>query len=662
MIHDPVRSADAEQLPLFDEEALDIADYLRAEADAEADIHTPQTHRQPLAALVIGAVGVVYGDIGTSPIYAFREALHATATHGAAPARAEVLGVLSLLIWTLVLIVTVKYVFALLRADNRGEGGVLALYTLVRLAAGKRSVPILVLAIAAAALFAGDSIITPAISVLSAVEGMELVLPSLHAYILPVTLGILLALFIVQRRGTASIARQFGPVTVAWFVALGGYGIWHMMANPGVLAAFNPVWGAQFLLAHSAVAFVVLGAVFLAVTGGEALYADLGHFGRKPIAIAWFALVFPALVLNYLGQGALVLTNPEAASNPFFGMATGWMLPVLVALATAATVIASQAVISGAFSMARAAIQLGFLPRLAIRHTAENQSGQIYIGAVNWVLLAGVLWLVLSFRTSGALASAYGIAVTGTMVLTTILGALYLWRVKRVSPVLAALIVSPVLVVEVGFLTSNLMKIGDGGYVPVTIAAVLALVMWAWWRGTQRVMARIAKQAIPVAGFVRSMRGSSVQIIPGTAFFLTPDPDLVPSALLHNLKHNRVLHEQTVLLTVETLRVPYATLTERASVETLSGNFQRLTLRFGFMETPNVSRAMVHARRAGLKFDVMTSTFFLGRRRPVASGPAGGGRMMDQLYAALSRLAADPTDYFHLPRDRVVELGERVAI
>ena len=661
MIHDPVRPADPDQLPLFDEEALDIADYLRAEAEAEADIHQPGHDKQGLTALVIGAVGVVYGDIGTSPIYAFREALHATGAHGVA-GRAEVLGLLSLLIWTLVMIVTLKYVFALLRADNRGEGGVLALYTLVRLAKGKRLLPILALAIAAAALFGGDAVITPAISVLSAVEGMELVLPALHAWILPVSLGILLGLFLVQRRGTARIARWFGPITALWFIALGGLGIWHMAANPGVLAALNPVWAISFLTQHSAVAFVVLGAVFLAVTGGEALYADLGHFGRRPIVIAWFALVFPALVLNYMGQGALVLSQPETLSNPFFAMAPGHALPALVALATAATVIASQAVISGAFSMARAAIQLGFLPRLAIRHTAESQSGQIYIAAINWLLLFGVLWLVLSFRTSGALASAYGIAVTGTMVLTTILGALYLLKARRMALPLVLLLIAPFLAVELAFLASNMMKIADGGYVPVMIAAGLCLVMVAWWRGTQRVSARLHKQAVSLKSFVRSMRHSSVQIIPGTAFFLTPDAEVVPSALLHNLKHNRVLHDQTVLLTVDTLRVPYATLEERAEYQVLDGHFAVLTLRFGFMETPNVSRAMVHARRAGLKFDVMTSTFFLGRRRPVASGPAGPGLMLDRLYAALARLAADPTDYFHLPRDRVVELGERVAI
>ena len=654
MIHDPVRPADPEQLPLFDEEALDIADYLRAEADAEADIHHSDHERQGLAALVVGAIGVVYGDIGTS---------RATAAEGAPPGRPEILGLLSLLVWTLVLIVTVKYIFALLRVDNRGEGGVLALYTLVRLALGRRSLPILALAIAAAALFGGDAVITPAISVLSAVEGMELVLPALTPWVLPVAIGILMALFMVQRRGTARIARFFGPITVVWFLTLGGLGLWHMLENPGILAALNPIWGAAFLVNHAGVAFVVLGAVFLAVTGGEALYADLGHFGRRPIMLAWFLLIFPALVLNYLGQGALVLSHPEAIDNPFFSMASASALPALVVLATAATVIAAQAVISGAFSMARAAIQLGFLPRLTIRHTAESASGQIYIGTINWVLLFGVLWLVLSFRSSAALASAYGISVTGSMVLETTLGALFLWRVKHLPLVLSLLLIAPVIVVELAFFASNAAKVADGGYVPVMIAAGLGLVMVAWWRGTQRVAARLHKLAIPVKSFVHSMRNSSVQVIPGTAFFLTPDADIVPSALLHNLKHNRVLHDQTVLLTVETLRVPYATLEERATYEVLGTHFARLTLRFGFMETPNVSRAMAHARRAGLKFDVMASTFFLGRRRPVASsGKAGPGLMLDRLYAALARMSADPTDFFHLPRDRVVELGERVAI
>ncbi len=658
MIHDPIPRGVQPALPLFDEEALDIADYLKAEA-APDDIHTDDTHRQGLAALTIGAIGVVYGDIGTSPIYAFREALRATGA--ASPGPAEVLGILSLLIWTLVLIVTVKYVFVLLRADNRGEGGILSLYTLVRLAAGKRSVPVLLLALGGAALFAGDAAITPAISVLSAVEGLGLILPSLSAYVLPVTLGILVALFMVQRRGTASVAALFGPICLVWFLTLAALGLWHIADEPAVLAAFNPLWGIQFLLSNTGVAFVVLGAVFLAVTGGEALYADLGHFGRKPIMLAWFAMVLPALVLNYLGQGAMVLAAPEKAEDSFFAMTPEMGLPFLVALATAATVIASQAVITGAFSMARGAIQLGFLPRLRIVHTAEGQSGQIYIGAVNWLLLFGVLWLVLSFGSSSALASAYGIAVTGTMVLTSVLGVLYLVRSGRMRAPWAVLLAAPILGVELVFLASNALKIGDGGYVPVIAAAVVGFMMWAWWRGTQAVKARVAKLAISVPNFVRMMRNSSVNVIPGMAFFLTGDPGIVPSALLHNIKHNRVLHEQTVLLTVETLRVPYATAEERVTVEPLGGCFVRLILRFGFMETPNVSRAMAHARAAGLKFDVMASTFFLGRRRAVATGH-GLELVMDKVYVALSRMAADPTDFYHLPRDRVVELGERVAI
>jgi KUP system potassium uptake protein len=658
MIHDPIPRADEAALPLFDAEALDIADYLKSEPDA-GDIHTDETRSHGLAALTLGAIGVVYGDIGTSPIYAFREALRATGA--ASPGPAEVLGILSLLIWTLILIVTVKYVFFLLRADNRGEGGILALYTLVRLATGKRSVPILLLALAGAALFAGDAAITPAISVLSAVEGVELILPQLSTYVLPVTIGILVALFLVQRHGTANVARYFGPICVLWFLALAGLGIWHIADDPSVLASFNPVWGVDFLLGHTGVAFVVLGAVFLAVTGGEALYADLGHFGRRPIALAWFALVLPALVLNYLGQGAMVLSAPETAENSFFAMAPEAALPVLVALATAATVIASQAVITGAFSMARGAIQLGFLPRLTIRHTAEGQSGQIYIGAVNWILLFGVLWLVVAFGSSSALASAYGIAVTGTMVLTTVLGVLYLVRSGRLRAPLAVVLAAPILGIELVFLASNLVKIGDGGYVPVIAAAVVGFIMWAWWRGTQAVRTRVAKLAVSVPSLVRMMRNSSVNVIPGTAFFLTGDPEVVPSALLHNIKHNRVLHDQTVLLTVETLRVPYATADERATVEPLGGCFLRVVLRFGFMETPNVSRAMAHARRAGLRFDVMASTFFLGRRRAVATGQ-GLELVMDRIYVALARLAADPTDFYHLPRDRVVELGERVAI
>lgn len=648
---------DPKQLSLFDEDELDIADYLRQEAEPPP-AHGP---RQGFAALTLGAIGVVYGDIGTSPIYAFREALRPV-TDADGVNRAEVLGLLSLLIWTLILIVTVKYVIFLLRADNRGEGGVLALYTLVRLAIGRRSIPVLALALMGSALFFGDAILTPAISVLSAVEGVELVMPSLERFVVPATLVILLALFLVQRGGTARIAVLFGPITLVWFLVLAVLGLWHIGENPEVLLAFNPLYGLRFLVSHEIVAFTVLGAVFLAVTGAEALYADLGHFGRPPIIVAWMALVFPALVLNYLGQGALVLADPATVADPFFEMAPKSALPFLVAMATAATVIAAQAVISGAFSMARGAMQLGLLPRMTIRHTAQDQSGQIYIPAINWWLLFGVMWLVIAFGSSSALASAYGIAVTGTMVITTILVILYVWQSGRLPLIGAILVALPIAVLELAFLASNLVKVADGGYVPLAIGAVMAVVMWAWWRGTQVLLARAHKQSVPLASFVRSMARTSAQVVPGTAFFLSPDPEVVPTALLHNLKHNRVLHEQVVFLTVESLRVPYAEPEERASYEKLSDRFGQVILRFGFMETPNVSRAMGAARRAGLKFDVMTSTFFLGRRRAVAAGQPGFGRALDRLYALLSRLAADPSDYYHIPRDRIVELGERVAI
>lgn len=645
------------QLNLFEEAELDIADYLRDESDEVVSL----PKRQSFVALLVGAIGVVYGDIGTSPIYAFREALHPVLHDGQA-GRAEVLGLLSLLIWTLILIVSVKYVAFLLRVDNRGEGGVLALYTMVRLAIGRRSVPILALAIIGAALFFGDAAITPAISVLSAVEGMKLVVPSLEDWVVPVTVGILVALFMVQRQGTKTIAGAFGPITALWFLTLGGLGIWHMVATPEVLLAFDPTWGVQFLMQHQLIAFMVLGAVFLAVTGAEALYADLGHFGRKPIIVAWIVLIFPALVLNYLGQGALVLAHPEALSDPFFSMASPELLPFLVVLATAATVIAAQAVISGAFSMGRAAIQLGLLPRLTIRHTAADQSGQIYISAINWLLLIGVLWLVLGFGSSAALASAYGIAVTGTMLVTTALASLYLIHARILPMPLALLLVGPIFVLEAVFLASNLTKVLDGGFVPLTVALILGLIMWAWWRGTQVILVKAHKQLVPLESFVRSMARSSAHVVPGTAFFLSPDPDVVPSALLHNLKHNRVLHEQNVILTIETLRTPVAEPGERAEYEALGDRFGRLTLRFGFMETPNVSRAMGQARKAGLRFDVMRSSFFLGRRRPVVSGPLTTKRMLDRLYAVLTRFAADPSDFYHLPRDRVVELGERVAV
>lgn len=447
-----------------------------------------------LATLTLGAIGVVYGDIGTSPLYALREALRPVAHDGLE--RSEVIGVISLLIWALIIIVTIKYVLILLRADNHGEGGILALYTLARLAIGRRSIPVLVLGILGAALFFGDAVITPAISVLSAVEGIGLVAPHFQSFVLPVTVGILIALFAIQSYGTGAIAFAFGPITVVWFLTMGITGALQLAAEPGVLAAFDPRFAVSFLIEHRLLAFVVLGAIFLAVTGAEALYADLGHFGRRPIMLAWFALVFPALVLNYLGQGALVLRDPSALVNPFFHLVPPVLLPALVALATAATVIAAQAVITGAFSMARAAIQLGLLPRLTIRHTSESQSGQIYLPAVNALLLIGVLSFVFGFGTSESLASAYGIAVTGAMLVDTVLAVVFASRGWRIPLVVAILVAVPFLVLEAAFFGSNLLKIFDGGYVPVLIASCLGLVMASWWRGTQLSLALSQKQKV----------------------------------------------------------------------------------------------------------------------------------------------------------------------
>ena len=653
----PSGSPLAQAKPPVDATEQDISTFLNHYDNDDPKHHIP---RKPVSALVLGAVGVVYGDIGTSPIYAFREAIKPIA--GGLIAAADVLGLLSLLIWTITLIVTVKYVAILLRADNRGEGGVLSLYTLARLALGRRSLLLLGLGIAGAALFVGDAVITPAISVLSAVEGAGLILPQLTAWVMPVTLGILIALFMVQKHGTSEIATWFGPITAVWFVVLGATGLFHIAANPQVLFAFSPVYAVQFMTTHFQITSVVLGAIFLAVTGAEALYADLGHFGRKPIMIAWFALVFPALLLNYLGQGALVLTDPTAAADPFFRSVPAYALPMLVILATAATVIAAQAVITGAFSMCRSAIQLGLLPRMQICHTSHDQSGQIYIGAVNTLLLIGVVWLVVVFKSSGALASAYGIAVTGTMLVTTCLAVIYARHAKLLPNWAVYSIAAPIAVMELAFLIGNLSKLFDGGYVPVALAAMTAVVMASWWRGTQLVQAKVLKLAVPLTGFMKSIAKSSAPHVAGTAFYLTPDLDTVPSALLHSLKHFRVLHDKVVLMTVETLRVPTAEPSERVKYEVLNDCFSRLTLRYGFMETPNIVRGMSAARKAGLKFDVMTSTFFLGRRRPVVTAKFGLGQMMDKLFAKLTRIAADPTDYYHLPRDRVVELGFRVAV
>lgn len=618
--------------------------------------HTPSANR---FALTVGAVGVVYGDIGTSPLYAFREALRPALADGLE--RAEVLGVVSLLLWALVLIVSLKYVLFLLLADNRGEGGILALYALVHGFSG-RNTAVFILGIVGAALFFGDAIITPAISVLSAAEGLKLITPVFSPYVVPISIAILFALFIVQSRGTGPLSRFFGPITVIWFLAMAIAGLHQIILMPDVLSAIHPAYAFRFLIEHGLTAFIVLGAVFLAVTGAEALYADLGHFGRGPIQLAWVSLVFPALALNYLGQGALVLQHPETISNPFFLLVPNWALPGMVMLATLATVIASQAVITGAFSMTRQAIQLGLLPRFEIRHTSETETGQIFVPVINILLLTGVLVLVSEFRSSEALAAAYGIAVCGTMVVTTLLAYRMLHRAWGWPHSLTILVTLPVLTIESAFLMANMLKVPDGGYVPLTMGAVVVLIMWTWHLGSKQLFERTRKMVVPLINFIPQIERGSALRAPGTAVFLTSDATATPPALLHNLKHNGVLHEQIIVVTVETVETPHVPDAERATVEHLSDRFQRVVLRFGFMETPNVNRALGMLRRQGLDFEGRRTSFFLGRRKLVSNPQVGMPAWQDRLYILLARLAADPSDFYHLPRDRVVELGAQVSV
>jgi KUP system potassium uptake protein len=624
----------------------------------ESQAPSPPRPRR-VAALSLGAVGIVYGDIGTSPLYAFREAMRPAVEDGLT--ESDVFGVVSLLLWALIVIVTLKYVLFLLRADNRGEGGVLTLFALVQ-NAPKRSGVLFVLGISGAALFFGDAIITPAISVLSAVEGLKLVTPLFEPYVLAISIGILVALFLMQSRGTGPLARWFGPITAVWFIVMGTAGFVQIAESPHILWAFDPRFAWSFMMQNGGVGLTVLGAIFLSVTGAEALYADLGHFGRKPIQFAWFALVFPALALNYLGQGALVLKTPSAVSDPFFLMVPTWALPGLVVLATIATVIASQAVITGAFSMTRQAIQLGLLPRLVINHTSATETGQIYLPVINSLLLIGVVILVLTFQTSSSLAAAYGIAVSGTMIVTTALAFLMLHRVWGLPKVIALAALAPIMLIEATFFAANLAKVPDGGYVPLMLGATLALVMWTWARGTQQLFEQSHKLSVPLAGFITKIESSSAMRAPGTAIFLTSDATATPPALLHNLKHNGVLHEHIIILTVETRDVPRIHESDRAAIKRLSDRFETVNLRFGFMETPNINRALGLCRKQGLQFEGMKTSFFLGRRKLVAKAEVGMPMWQDHLYIFMSRLAADPSDFYHLPRDRVVELGSQMAI
>jgi len=612
--------------------------------------------------LALGSIGVVYGDIGTSPLYAFREAVLAATGTGNPASQPIVLGILSLIIWALFLVVTAKYVLILLRADNKGEGGTLALMALASRSLMRRGGVVILLGIISGALFYGDAIITPALSVLSAVEGLKVVTPAFDAYVVPLTVLVLVILFMVQSRGTASVAAFFGPVTLFWFCAIAAAGIWHIGQYPTVLFAFNPWYGVSFLLHHGLVGFYTLGAVFLVVTGAEALYADLGHFGRGPIRFAWLVVVLPALTVNYLGQGALVLANPKSVENPFFLLYPDWALLPMVLLATAATVIASQAVITGAYSLTRQAIQLGLLPRLEIRHTSEALFGQIYMPRVNTLLLIGVLLLVALFRSSSALASAYGIAVTGTMVVTAMMAIVVIWRVWHWPLIGALALMLPFLFIDFTFLSANLLKIVEGGWMPLALGALVMAVMYTWRRGSRLLFEKTRRQETPLESLVKSLEKKPPARVPGTAVFLTSDPVSAPTALLHSLKHYKVLHEKNVILTIETADAPRVDPAERVRIEPVGKTFSRVVLRFGFMETPNVPKALAIARKLGWQFDIMSTSFFLSRRSLKPAAHSGMPHWQDRLFIGLTRVANDATDYFQIPTGRVVEVGTQVTI
>ncbi len=617
-----------------------------------------------LAGLVVGAIGVVFGDIGTSPLYTIREAF--SPHYGLVANHDTVLGLLSLVFWALMLVVTVKYVTIIMRADNDGEGGIMALMALAQrsLPKGSKSgYTVGILGVLGASLFFGDGVITPAISVLSAVEGLEIVAPQLHSWIVPISLLVLVALFATQRYGTAKVGRVFGPVTLLWFASLAVLGVVNILHEPEVLKAINPWWALRFFAEHTWGGVFVLGAVVLAVTGGEAIYTDMGHFGARPIRLAWYFFVLPSLMLNYLGQGALVLEDPAAIRNPFYIGVPEWARWPMIALATAATVIASQAVITGAFSIARQAMQLGYIPRMRIMHTSRDTIGQIYIPGINWMLMVLVILLVLTFRSSSALATAYGISVSMTMLIDTLLLAIVaraLWARWRwwVLPLCALF-----LVIDAAFVVANGAKILAGGWFPVILGAVLFTLLRTWRRGRELLHQEIRKEGIQLDTFLPGLMLSPPVRVPGTAVFMTADKGVVPHALLHNLKHNKVLHERNVFLTVDTLTTPYAPKGERLKITAIGDDFHRVVIKFGFMETPDVPQALMQScDQCDLTFDPMDTTYFTSRETIVASPHRNMPAWRDKLFALMHRNAAPATGFFRIPGNRIVELGSQVQI
>jgi KUP system potassium uptake protein len=621
------------------------------------------TARRPAGLpLLLGVLGVVYGDIGTSPLYALRAALLHFAADGIEPW--EILGILSLIIWALILTVTVKYVIFVLRADNKGEGGILALMALAQRCARTEQGRWLIsmVGIAGACLFFGDGVITPAISVLSAMEGLKVISPAFEPLIIPGSVFVLLGLFLVQYRGTSSMGAVFGPVMAVWFGVLGLLGIVEILREPGVLAAISPHHAITFCLHYRLAAFIAFGSVVLAVTGAEALYADMGHFGRQPIRLVWMGFVLPALALNYLGQGALLLSDPAALENPFYLLAPEWLRLPLVVLATAATIIASQAMISGAYSIARQCVQLGFSPRLEVRHTSVTEEGQIYLPQVNFALLIGVVILVLEFRSSDSLAAAYGIAVTGTFVCTSCLALLVFNRQFGWSLLLTFSVFGPLLLLDLVFFISNVLKIPDGGYVPLVLGGILMVLMNTWYRGRQLLFARFRQDSLPLKSFLARLPQSRTIRVPGIAVFMTGQADYVPGALLHNLKHNKVLHERVLFVTVLNEDVPAVGADRRREVTELAPGIYRVILRYGFQESPHIPRDLESLREVGVPFEAMQSSYFLGRETLVQAVVPKMSRWRQWLFTLMSRNAVPATEFFRIPSDRVVELGVRVAI
>ncbi|HEX6071798.1 MAG TPA: potassium transporter Kup [Sphingomicrobium sp.] len=611
---------------------------------------------------MLGAVGVVYGDIGTSPLYTMKESF--LGPHPLAVDPLHIFGVLSLIFWSLMLIVTVKYVAVAMRADNRGEGGSFALLSLIarNLAGTKWTSTLIVLGVLATSLFYGDAMITPAISVLSAVEGLTVVESQLQPLVIPISIGILAGLFLVQSRGTAKVGVLFGPVILIYLAALAALGVSNIAKHPDIIGALNPYWALEFFLYNPKLAFLALGSVFLAVTGAETLYADMGHFGRRAIGFSWLGLVYPCLALNYLGQGALLLGTPEAAANPFYLMAPEWARLPLVGIATAATIIASQAVISGAFSVTHQAVQLGFLPRLRTDHTSEKAAGQIYIPAVNWGLLLMVVLLVLGFRESGKLASAYGIAVTGTMLITTIMLGVLVFQVWRWNRFVATATIGAFLLVDGIYFASNITKIPDGGWFPLLVAAVSFTVLTTWAKGRQMLRARLAESALPLSVFIKSA-ARSVHRVRGTSVFLSAAPDSVPAALLHNLKHNQVLHSRVLILNVKVEEIPHVSPDKRVEIHDAGEGFYRVILHYGFMEEADIPRDLAGISTCGEPFNMMSTSFFLGRQKLIASKKVPGMALWrERLFAWMLKSSESAMEFFKLPTNRVVELGSQLQI